>query len=41
VLASYFPAALAELDVEPAPAETTVEKPDVDVSSAGADGATA
>ena len=41
VLASYFPDALAELDVEPAPAENTVEAPDVDASSAGVDGATA
>lgn len=41
VLASYFPDALAELDVEPAPAETPSEPADVDASGAGVNGASA
>ena len=36
VLASYFPDALAELDVEPAPAESISEATDVDASGASA-----
>lgn len=36
VLASYFPDALAELDVEPLPAENTSEATDVDASGASA-----
>jgi diacylglycerol O-acyltransferase len=41
VLASYFPDALAELDVEPAPAESISEVPDVDASGADVNGASA
>ena len=41
VLASYFPDALAELDLEPAPVESVSEATDVDASSAGANGASA
>ena len=41
VLASYFPDALAELDVEPAPVESVSEPTDVDASSAGVNGASA
>jgi diacylglycerol O-acyltransferase len=41
VLASYFPDALAELDLEPAPAESSSEASDVDASGAGVNGASA
>ena len=41
LLASFFPDALADLDVEPAPAENISEVPDVDASGAGVNGASA
>jgi diacylglycerol O-acyltransferase len=42
VLASYFPAALAELDLEPAISDDpSTDEDDVDADGAGVDGATA
>ena len=41
VLASFFPDALADLDLEPEPAEIISEVPDVDASGAGVNGASA